>query len=155
MYVTAEEVSSNEYVAVRVSTMELPNLKKVSILVVDDVPIVRERVVDLLSDAVPIGTVAQADAAKSAMEAVVDVKPQIVVLDISIPGTNEVRNGIDVLKWIKRHNPSIYVVMLTNFGYLEYREECERSGAFAFLDKSREFDKLPDVIEQIISKLNY
>ena len=153
MYVTAEDVSSNEYVAVLISPMELPSAKKVSILVVDDVPIVRERVVDLLSDAIPIATVAQADAAKSAMEAVLDFKPRIVVLDISIPGSNDVRNGIDVLKWIKRQSPAIYVVMLTNFGYLEYRDECDKAGAFAFLDKSREFDKLPDVIEQIISRL--
>jgi len=152
MYASSQQNYAHSLAAASVLNMEQLKAKKVNILVVDDVPIVRERVVDLLSDAIPLGSVAQADDAKSAVDAVVDFNPEIVVLDISIPGTNELRNGIDVLKWIKRHNANIYVVMLTNFGYLEYREECRRAGAFAFLDKSHEFDKLPDVIDEIVAR---
>lgn len=153
MYACAQDDSMRFQSSAPLSSSEPQATQKVSILVVDDVPIVRERVVDLLSDLVPLGNVAQADDAKSAVDAVLAFSPEIVVLDISIPSTSELRNGIDVLKWIKRHNPSIYVVMLTNFGYLEYKDECKRAGAFAFLDKSREFDKLPDVIDDIIARL--
>ncbi len=73
------------------------------------------------------------------------------ILDIGILGPAELRDGIDVLKWIKRTLPNVYVVMLTNLNDPLYRERCLRAGAYAFLDKSSEFEKLPEIIGRVLN----
>ncbi len=45
--------------------------------------------------------------------------------------------------------PNVYVVMLTNLNDPLYRERCLR--AYAFLDKSSEFEKLPEIIGRVLN----
>ena len=123
---------------------------KLHVIVVDDVPMIRKHITDILVDTGLVGIIGLAANARTALEVIQQAMPQVVILDIGIPGTIELRDGIDVLKWIKQTLPQIYVVMLTNMSDPVYRVECLRLGAFAFLDKSREFEKLPEVIEQIL-----
>ena len=123
---------------------------KLKVVVVDDVLIIREHITEILKETGLVGIVGWAEDARSAVEAIHESWPNVVILDIGIPGTLELHNGIAVLKWIKRTHPHIYVVMLTNMSVLAYREECLRAGAFSFLDKSREFDQLPEVIKAIL-----
>ena len=123
---------------------------KLHVIIVDDVPMIREHVTDILVDTGLVGIIGSASNVRTALEVIQQAMPQVVILDIGIPGTIKLRDGIDVLKWIKQTLPQIYVVMLTNMSDPVYRIECLRLGAFAFLDKSREFEKLPEVIEQIL-----
>ena len=123
---------------------------KLHVIVVDDVPMMREHITDILVETGLVGIIGLAADARTALEVIQEAQPQVVILDIGIPGTAELRNGIDVLKWIKQTLPQIYVVMLTNMSEPAYRAECLRLGAFAFLDKSREFERLPEVIENIL-----
>jgi DNA-binding NarL/FixJ family response regulator len=46
-------------------------------------------------------------------------------------------------------NPAPKVIMLTNFSYIQYRKKCEDIGCEFFFDKSSEFDKIPEALEQI------
>ena len=123
---------------------------KLHVIVIDDVPMMREHITDILVETGLVGIIGLAADARTALEVIQEAQPQVVILDIGIPGTAELRNGIDVLKWIKQTLPQIYVVMLTNMSESAYRAECLRLGAFAFLDKSREFERLPEVIENIL-----
>ena len=123
---------------------------KLHVIVVDDVPMIREHITDILVETGLVGIIGLAANVRTALEVIQEAMPQVVILDIGIPGTIELRDGIDVLKWIKQTLPQIFVVMLTNMSDPVYRIECLRLGAFAFLDKSREFEKLPEVIEQIL-----
>ena len=127
-----------------------PEATKLHVIVVDDVPMIREHITDILVETGLVGIIGLAADARTALEVIQEAMPQVVILDIGIPGTIKLRDGIDVLKWIKQTLPQIYVVMLTNMSDPVYRIECLRLGAFAFLDKSREFEKLPEVIEQIL-----
>jgi DNA-binding NarL/FixJ family response regulator len=43
--------------------------------------------------------------------------------------------------------------MLTNFAHPQYRKKCEEAGADFFFDKSTEFDKLPQALEQVRQQL--
>ncbi len=127
-----------------------PEATKLHVIVVDDVPMIREHITDILVETGLVGIIGLAADARTALEVIQEAMPQVVILDIGIPGTIKLRDGIDVLKWIKQTLPQIYVVMLTNMSDPVYRVECLRLGAFAFLDKSREFEKLPKVIEKIL-----
>lgn len=120
-----------------------------NIVVVEDVPMVRERIVDVLLELPGVFVIGEADSVATALVSIESNQPDVVLLDMSLPGTSRIANGIGVLKWIKQAHPAICVVMLTNHASHAYREACEAAGAFAFLDKSYEFDKLPDVIARL------
>ena len=78
-------------------------------------------------------------------------KPQIAILDIKVPGGDGLKNGIDVLKTVKKSYPTS-VIMLTNHANAKYSMECKQAGADFFFDKSTEFDRVPDAVFEIIQK---
>ena len=72
--------------------------------------------------------VGYADIAFEAIDAVGRLKPDIVILDISMPGGS----GMYVLESIKQALPSLRVLMLTNFANDQYRQKCLQLGASRF-----------------------
>ena len=73
-----------------------------------------------------------------------DSEIDVVVLDRKMPGMN----GIDTLKLIKKQDPIVEVIMLTGHGSMEAAVECTKLGAFKYLEKPYEFEKLIDVIKE-------
>lgn len=127
--------------------------RPVRILVMDDAPVVRRLIVNLLDDIDGVDSVLQAGDAPSAVELMETHEPQIAILDVKVPGGAGLRNGIDVLKAVKRSHPGASVIMLTNHATPRYKDECEQAGASYFFDKSSEFDKLPLVVEELVKGL--
>ncbi len=72
-------------------------------------------------------------------------KPQIVFLDIFL----KEENGIELLSIIKNKFPKVTVIMLSNHSEIFYKNKTKDLGADYFLDKSYEFDKIPEVIKLI------
>jgi len=120
------------------------------IVVVEDVPMVRERIVDALQELPGIHVVGEADSVDTALSAIKELNPEVVLLDISLPGSASIKNGIGVLGWVKQRYPGMQVVMLTNHAGNAYREACHRAGALAFLDKSNEFEQLLSLLSKLI-----
>ena len=112
------------------------------ILIVDDSRIVRERLMAMVSELPGVEVVGEADIAFEAISAIRRLKPDLVVLDISMPGGS----GIYVLETIKREMPTPMVVMLTNFVSDAYRQKCIQLGVDHFFDKTTEFEKVLGVI---------
>ncbi len=115
------------------------------VLIVDDSAIVQERLMSLFDDQKGIQIVGQAQNGIEALKFIKQHKPNAVILDIRMPGGN----GIDVLQHIKQIDPSIKVIMFTNYPYSQYRKKCLESGADYFLDKSAEFNKIPEILNQL------
>lgn len=69
----------------------------------------------------------------------------VALLDIHLGG----KNGIELLKYITSNYPSVKVVMLTNAGNEKYRELCNKEGATYFIDKSKEFEMVPEILAGI------
>ena len=72
------------------------------------------------------------------------IQPDVVILDIRMPGGT----GIDVLQTIKQDEVTPMVIILTNYPYPGYRQKCLQAGADFFLDKSAEFDQIPELFER-------
>ena len=70
----------------------------VRILVMDDSPVIRNLIVSMLEDISGIDEVVQVADAPAAVDAVKNEPPQIAILDIKVPGNQQLRNGIDVLR---------------------------------------------------------
>lgn len=118
---------------------------KKPVFIVDDSPVIRNRLVALLEDIPSVEIVGEADIAFEAIHSIRRLRPRVVVLDISMPGGS----GMYVLETLKREKPSPVIIMLTNFATSDYRKRCLQLGADFFFDKSSEFDQLPDVLQRI------
>ena len=120
------------------------NLRK-KVFIVDDSPVVRERLATLLSDLPSVEIVGQAEIAFEAISATRRLKPDVMLLDISMPGGS----GIHVLEMVKKERPAPLVIMLTNFAHEQYRQKCLQLGADYFFDKSTEFEKVLSVLNPV------
>jgi DNA-binding NarL/FixJ family response regulator len=108
------------------------------VLIVDDSKQIRERVAALLAGSDQIRIVGEAGDGYQAMRVIPQLKPDTIILDIRLPK----RSGIEMLKEVKVLYPKIRVIMLTNYDYDLYRQQCKRLGADHFLNKTLEFEKI-------------
>ena len=122
----------------------LSSNQKVSVFIADDSLIVRERLVTMLDELAGIEIVGQAETVAEAISAIGKLQPDVVILDIHMPDGS----GIDVLQIIKQDEPAPVVIVLTNYPYPAYRQKCLQAGADFFLDKSIEFDQIPELFER-------
>jgi DNA-binding NarL/FixJ family response regulator len=117
---------------------------KIKVFIADDSLIVREHLVTMLEELAGIEVVGQAENVAEAISAIRILKPDAVILDIRMPGGS----GIDVLQNIKQDDLAVLVIVLTNYPYPVYRQKCLQAGADFFLDKSTEFDQIPELFER-------
>jgi DNA-binding NarL/FixJ family response regulator len=119
--------------------------RKIKIFIVDDSLIVRERLSTMLSELANIEIVGQAENVAEAVSAIPKLQPDVVILDIRMPDGS----GIDVLRTIKQDKSAVVIIILTNYPFPGYRQKCLQAGADFFLDKSTEFDQIPQLFEQL------
>ena len=112
------------------------------IFLVDDSPIIRARLIELLAAVPGTHVVGEASSAAEAIDAILDTRPDVVVLDLSLAAGT----GFDVLKAVQRKAPQIDFYMLSNFSSEPYRQLASRLGARGFFDKSSEFQHVRDII---------
>lgn len=117
----------------------------VTVFIADDSLVVRERLVTMLNELAGTEVVGQAGNVATAISAIRKLKPDVVILDLLMPGGS----GIDVLQNIKRASAAPVVIILTNYPFPGYRQKCLQAGADFFLDKTTEFDQIPILVETL------
>ena len=95
------------------------------LFIADDSEILRERLVESISEIENVVIVGQEGDKIRAIEAVEKLRPDLVIMDIKMPGGNGI-TALETLK--KKENPPI-VIMFTNYPYLQYRKKCMDAGA--------------------------
>lgn len=122
------------------------NTKGLKILLIDDTAIILQRLQAILSELKQVSRTEAVLSAEAALVMMDGYEPDVMVLDINMPGMG----GIEMLKKMgvtKAVKPVI--IMLTNNTFAGYRDECMRLGAHYFLDKSRDFQMIPSIVEKI------
>ena len=104
----------------------------IRILVVDDHVVVREGLRWMLGTEPDVDIVGEADTAASALEAIVQLEPDLVLLDIHLPD----RNGLEALTEMRERFPEVPVLILSMADQPEYVEEAVRAGAAGYLVKN-------------------
>jgi len=118
------------------------------VLIADDSEAVRERLAEMISEVPGAEVSGKAKDGQEAMRLIEEIKPDAVVLDIRMPKGN----GIDVLKYIRNGvQPKPLVIVLTNYPYPNYRKKCLEMGADYFIDKSVDFEKIIDILKELIN----
>ena len=109
-----------------------------------------ERMVALLEEITNIGNIIVASDYNEAYRLLQDENPDLVLLDINLPG----KNGIEILRKLRLSGSECRVIMLTNHADEYYRQQCRELGADHFLDKSNDFAKVPDIVSRLVNERN-
>lgn len=118
---------------------------KKNILIVDDSPIVIERLKEMLMSVKDIEPLIFCGSYNAAVDILSKKKPNIIILDINLPD----KNGIELLRHIRDKHKGIIVIMLSNQAGEYYRNLCKLLGADYFIDKSNEFELVPGLISSL------
>ncbi len=86
---------------------------------------------------------------ESALEVVREDEPDVMILDLKMPGID----GIEVLRRVKESQPQIEVIILTGHGSEADRETCMQLGAFAYLQKPVDVEALSATIKRANEKI--
>ncbi len=100
-------------------------VETIRVLIVDDHPIVRQGVRSVLANHDDIEVVGEADGASSLFANLAALAPDIILLDIRMPG----QNGIEITQRLKREYPAIKVILLTTYDDEEFLFGALRAGA--------------------------
>ena len=114
------------------------------VFLVDDSAMVRQRLAEMLAGVPEVSVVGQAAGADEAIRRILDVKPDMVLLDLSLWQGS----GFDVLRAVHAKEPGIDIYMLSNFCSEPYRQHAAELGACDFFDKTNEFGRVRDVVAQ-------
>lgn len=124
----------------------LSQTKKCRVLLVDDHPIVRQGLALLIDREADLSVCGEADGAHSAFHAITTLRPDIVVLDISLSGPD----GLDVLKEIRMKASSLPVLILSMHDESIYAERAMRAGANGYIMKQEATEKVLVAIRRIL-----
>lgn len=117
----------------------------ISILTCDDYFLIREGLKAVLGRQPDMKIVGEVETAEEAIRLVDDLLPDVVIMDILLPGMN----GMEATRIIKRNHPSVAVVALTRYTDTESIMEIYRSGAAAYLAKSVKAQELVTTVRAV------
>lgn len=112
------------------------------VFIVEDSEEVRCRLIEAFAEVDQIEVVGYADSESDAIEAILDKRPEVVVLDLQL----RQGNGLNLLRILRKSGVSPKVIVLTNHTYAQYLQQCMAAGADYFFDKATEFVKAQEVL---------
>ncbi|MGA9405883.1 MAG: response regulator transcription factor [Bacteroidota bacterium] len=118
----------------------------VRVLIVDDHPIVRHGLVSELSRASDVKVVDEAADGSEAISKARSSKPDLVLLDIALPG----KNGLEVLKQLRAEMPHVRILILSSYPEKQYAVRCLKNGAQGYLTKESASEELLSAIRKIM-----
>lgn len=117
-------------------------MEQINVLLVDD----EDEFVKSLSERMQMRNL-ETDVAlngEQALKLVDEEIPDVMVLDLKMPGID----GMEVLRRVRKTYPDVQVIMLTGHGSEKDEKEARRLGAFEYLQKPTEMDKLLETIKK-------
>jgi DNA-binding NarL/FixJ family response regulator len=131
--------------------------RKIRVLVVDDHPIVRQGLSQLINQEPDLMVCGQAEDARTALDAIDPSQPDILIVDVSLDGPD----GIELLKTIRAKDARLPVLILSMHDESLYAERALRAGANGYIMKQEATERVLVAIRQIlggevyVSELDY
>jgi DNA-binding NarL/FixJ family response regulator len=114
-----------------------------NVLVVEDAPEVRKRLVAMLRAVPGVDVVGEAESVRGAVDGALAASVDVMLLDLQLADGS----GLDVLAAVKPQRPQLYVIVLSNFANAtQYRDASLAAGADVVLDKTTEFGRVRDIL---------
>jgi DNA-binding NarL/FixJ family response regulator len=124
---------------------------KRKVFIVDDHPIVREGLAQMINREPDLAVCGDAQAMQEALQAIEVHKPHILIVDISLNGPD----GLDLLKSIRSKDPSLPVLILSMHDEAIYAERALRAGANGYIMKQEATERVLIALRRILNREIY
>lgn len=116
----------------------------ISVLIVDDHRVVRQGVRAFLDTQPGIMVVAEADSGEASIQLVQDHAPDVVLMDLVMPGID----GVETTRQVKKVSPRTQIIVLTSYHQDEYIFPAIRAGALSYLLKDAQPEELANAVRK-------
>ncbi len=117
------------------------------VLIVDDHPIFRQGIGQLLRNVPGVTICGEAENAQGALDAVRRLRPEVLLLDVSMPGTN----GIELIKLLLAEQPRLRILVLSMYEESLYALRALRAGAKGYVMKQQAMEQVLAALRKVIS----
>ena len=121
--------------------------RKARILIVDDHPITREGLANLIRQTADLTVCGEASDAEHSIAMIMESKPDLVVADISLPG----RSGIELVKDLHAMDPQLPILVISMHDESLYAERALRAGARGYMMKQEGGNRLIEGIHEVLA----
>lgn len=121
--------------------------EKRSVLIIDDHPLFREGIKTIISRHGRFEVVDEAGTGREGFEKAGKLKPDVVLLDISLPD----ESGMEVARRIRHHLPRTRIMILSMHSKIDHIVEAFQSGATGYVAKESAAERLPQALEAVTS----
>lgn len=129
------------------NTKQASGKTKAKVLIVDDHPIVRYGVAKMLNSEHDLTVCGEAEDAHTAQQAVADLKPDIVLMDISLKGSD----GLNLTRLLRGRFPNVPVLILSMHDEKVYARKALRSGASGYIMKEETSERLVTAVREVLA----
>lgn len=122
--------------------------KKKTLFIVDDHPVFRQGIKQVLAQVEWLHIVAEADNGDSAITLINYFKPDIVLLDLALPA----KDGLTVLQKVREKQPDLLAIIITSYDDSAYLERSLELGANAFMVKDSAAENLIHCLDAVVNR---
>lgn len=115
----------------------------IRVLICDDQDLVRDGLTAILSTAPGIEVIGEVDDGSAAIDAALDLEPDVVLMDLKMPGVN----GVEATRAITDRNSEIRILVLTTYDGAEWVDDAIKAGASGYLMKDTTRPRLIEAIK--------
>lgn len=126
--------------------MQQATLSKRRVSIIDDHPIVRQGISQLIDQEEDLVTCCQAGSAQEALKTMASCAPDVLLIDISLDGIS----GIELIKLLRQHHITAPVLIISMHDETLYAERALRSGAKGYVMKQEATEKVLTAIRQVL-----
>ena len=123
----------------------------IKVFIADDHPVVRAGIKQILAEADDIELCGEAESGHEVLEKLGTAKPDVLILDIAMPG----RNGVETLKRVIDTEPHIAVIILSMYPEDQYALRLLKSGASGYLTKECASEQLVSAVRKVARGRKY
>ena len=123
----------------------------IRVLIVDDHPVVRKGLLQILAEEPDIAVAVEAETASKMLDLVKEEQWDIVVLDITLPD----RSGLEALKDLKAMRPALPVLILSMHPEDQYAMRVLKAGAAGYMNKDSASEELVNAVRKVVGGGKY
>ncbi|MBY0484150.1 response regulator transcription factor [Nitrosomonas sp.] len=125
--------------------------KQISILLVDDHPVVRTGYRRLLESTPDMRVVAEADSGEKGYQLYVEHQPDVTILDLNMPGIG----GLETIRRIKAYDPAAGILVFSMLNNIMMAQRSFEAGARGFISKQSGIGEMIHAVQQVNSGKKY
>jgi DNA-binding NarL/FixJ family response regulator len=124
-----------------------PSKRKKRVVIVDDHPLVRERLAQLINHELDMEVCGEAEDSQSAMEIIRETTPDLAIIDVTLRGVS----GIDLIKHLKALSIKVPILVLSMHEESIYAERALRAGASGYVTKHQSAQEIATAVRKILA----